>query len=142
VVKLVNGDAGVAAAESGAHVGVNQTALDPVPILIAVDSPLQPIRVIADVVLFIPSIRQNLAGAAVRDGEREDGEAEAEENEEEHGAEVEPEEAGDAAASADETGDGDEHEEDAEDDDWLVEETLALGGCIFPEPDPGGEDGD
>lgn len=93
-------------------------------------------------VLLIPSIRQNLAGAAVSDGECEDGEAEPEEYKEEHGAEVEPEEAGDAATSADEAGDGDEHEEDPEDDDWLVEETLALGGGIFAEPEPGGENGD
>lgn len=142
LVELFNVDASVASAETGAHVGVDQAALDPIPILSIADSFLQPVRVITDAVLLIPSIGQNLSGAAVGDGEGEDGEAEPEEYEEEHGAKVEPEEARDAAASADETGDGDEHEEDSENDDWFVEETLALGGCIFAEPDSGGEDGD
>lgn len=93
-------------------------------------------------ILLIPSIRQNLAGAAVGDGEGEDGETETEEYEEEHSEEVKPEETRDTTASSDESGNRDEHEEDPENDDWFVEETLALGGCIFAEPDPGGENWD
>lgn len=90
-------------------------------------------------ILFIPSIWYNLAGAAVSDGECEDCEAEAKENEKEHSEEVKPEKARDTATSTDESGDWDEHEEDSEYDDWFVEETFAFGGCIFAEPDPGGE---
>lgn len=88
LVELFNADASVSTAESGAHVGVDQAALDPIPVLSIADSFLQPVRVIPDAVLLIPSVGQNLSGAAVGDGEGEDGEAEPEEYEEEHGAEV------------------------------------------------------
>lgn len=142
LVKLGNGDGSVATAKSGTHVRVNQTALDPIPILNIGDSFLQPIRVIADVILSIPSIRQNLSGAAICDGESEDGEAETEEYEEEHCAEVKPEKTRDTAASSHESCNGDEHEKDSENDHWFVEETLTLGRCIFAEPDPGGENWD
>jgi len=104
-VEIFNVNAGITSTISGANVRVHQTTPDPFPILSIVDTFLQPIRVIGDMILFIPSIRYNLTGAAVCDCESEDCETEAEENEEEHSEEVKPEEARDTATSTDESGD-------------------------------------
>lgn len=142
LVEVFNVNAGITSAVSGANVGVHQTTPDPFPIFSIGDTFLQPIGVIADMILLIPSIGYNLAGATVSDGECEDCERESEENEKEHREQVKPEEARDTATSADETCDRDEHKEDSENHDWFVEETFALGSCIFAEPDPGGENWD
>lgn len=90
LVELVDGYTSVATTESGTHVGVNQAAPDPVPILSIANSLLQPVRVITYTVLLIPSIRQNLTGAAVRDHEGKDGKTEPEEYEKEHSEKVKP----------------------------------------------------
>ena len=47
----------------------------------------------------------------------------------EHYEEVEPKEAGDAAAGAGEASEGDDHEEDANGDDGSIEELVAVGGA-------------
>ena len=90
LVKLIDGDTGVATTESRTHVGVNQAAHDPVPILSIANSLLEPVRVITYTVLLIPSIRQNLTGAAVGDDKGEDGKTEPEEYEKEHSEKVKP----------------------------------------------------
>ena len=67
-----------------------QAALDPVPRLSVVDPFLQPVGVIPEPVLLVPSTRKGFTGTLVGDNEGEDGEGEDEDNEEEHGKEVEP----------------------------------------------------
>lgn len=98
--------------------------------------------VIPKLVRLIPSAGNHLAGALISDGKGEDGETEQEDDEDEHDEKVEPEEPGHAAARADEACEWDHHEEDAEGDDWALEELFAFCGGLAGEPDSGAEDWD
>jgi hypothetical protein len=109
-----------------ADLGVLEAAPDPVPVLAVLHPLLQPVGVVAEPVLLVPSAGDGLAGALVGDDEGEDGEAEEDDDEDEHGDEVEPEEAVDAAAGADEAREGDEEEEHPERDHRRREVALAL----------------
>lgn len=119
-----------------------QATTDPVPRLSVINLLLQPIRVIPKPILFIPSIRNNFTSALVGNDESENGEGEEKNDEDKHDEEVEPEEPRHAAARADEAGEWDEHEEDAERDDGLLQPPLALGGALLAQPHSGHQDRD
>jgi len=73
-----------------AEFAVNQTTVNPIPILRIGDSFLRPVRVVAELVLLVSSVTEGFASAFVGDDEGEDGEAEEDEDEYEHDEKVEP----------------------------------------------------
>jgi len=121
----------------GANFSIDQATLDLIPVLIISHSLLQPVGVITETVLLVPSLRHHFAGAFVGDNESEDGEAEEDEDQDEHDEQVDPEEPCHAAARADQPRQGDQHEEHAEDDDGHVQKPVTLGSPLVFEPDPG-----
>lgn len=82
------------------------------------------------------------SGAFIRHRERKYSETEQQDNEQEHDEQVRPEKPRHATTRADDAGDGDEHEEDADGDDWLLQEALAFSCALAGKPDSGDEDGD
>lgn len=128
--------------ESGAELPRLKTTLNSVPGLSVVHSLLQPVRVIAEPILLIPSVGQRFACAFVGDNEGKDGEGEDENDEQEHDQQVDPEKPSDAAARADEPSQRHQQKEDAEHDHRLLEPSLAVGIGLPAEPNAGDQNGD
>lgn len=84
LVELLHGITGESLVEFTADLAVDQAALDSVPVFAAVHAILEPVGVIAEPVLLVASVGQDLTGAFVGDGEDEDGEDEEEDDEDEH----------------------------------------------------------
>lgn len=99
-----------------AHLPVLETAPDPPPVVVIIHPPQEPMRVVAEPILLVPSPGDDRPRALVGDDEGEHGEAEEEEDEHEHDEEVDPEEAVVAAACPGDPGDGDEEDEHAKGD--------------------------
>lgn len=125
-----------------ANFAINQTTPNTIPVLRVINSFLQPVRVITQLILLIPTITHNFPGTFVGDNEGEDSEAEEYKYEQEHDDEVDPQQPIDAATGADEACEGDDQEEDAECYDGLFEVFFAVGGGFVCEPDAATEDGD
>lgn len=139
-IELVDGVIKILLVKIGADLAINETALDFFPVLAVVNPILEPIGVIAELVLLVALAGDGVAGAFVGDDEGEDSEGEEDDDEKEHDEEVEPEEPGDAAAGADEAGEGDDHQENAEDDHRLLQKLLADAVALPAQPDSGAED--
>ena len=90
--------------EFGAKFPRLEATPNPVPRVGVVHSLLQPVGVIPEPVLLIPSIGKGLTSTFVGDNEGEDGERKGEKDEQEHDQEVEPEEPRDTTTCANETG--------------------------------------
>lgn len=109
--------AGVAVAEAGADGG---------PVLRVGDAVPEPAVVVGELVLEEAPVHDDLAVAAVGDGEGEDDEEEERDDDEEHGEEVEPEQPGLAVAGAREARQGDHHDGQPDDDDGPLQEADAV----------------
>lgn len=108
------------------NLAVNETTPNLIPVLVAVHTFLQPVRVISKSILFIPSPRNLLACAFVSNDKGENRYGEDEENQEEHDKEVSPEKPCDSATGTNQTSDCYNHEENSESDHGFVQETLTL----------------
>lgn len=142
LIQLRDGIVEILVPKRRADLAINKATLDLIPVLGAVDPLLQPVRIVPKPVLLVPFLGKHFAGAFVGDGEGEDGESEQDDDEEEHDEEVDPEEPRDSAAGADEAGERDQHEENAENDDGLVQKLLALGAALLAQPHSGYDDRD
>jgi hypothetical protein len=145
--RLRHEHAGVGVARQSPHAGtgvaVAEAGADGGPVLGVGDALAEPAAVVGELVLEEPAVHDDLAVAAVGDGEGEDDEEEEREDDEEHGEEVEAEEPGLAVAGAGEAHEGDDHEDEPHDDDGPLQEADAVGG-VGPgrQPDAAAQDGD
>lgn len=108
-IELLNGIIKILIIKAWTNFAVDQTTLNLVPILSIIHSLLQPVWVISQSVLLIPSSGQGLTGSFVGHDEGHDGEAKQDHNQQEHHNQVDPQEPGDSAARAYEAGQGDDH---------------------------------
>lgn len=86
--------------EIGTNFTISQTAFNLIPVLVIINSFLQPVWVISKSVFFITSPGQYLSRTFIRHYKSEDGEDNAEDDEEEHDDQVEPEQPSHATARA------------------------------------------
>jgi hypothetical protein len=131
------------APHAGAGVAVAEAGADGGPVLRVGDAVAEPSAVVGELVLGEAAAHDDLAGAAVGDGEGEDDEEEEREDDEEHGEEVEAEQPGLAVAGAGEAHEGDDHEDEPHHDDGPLQEADAVGG-VGPrrQPDAAAKDRD
>lgn len=138
-IELLNAFIKMLISELRANLAINQAAPDLIPILSAIHSLLQPVRVITQSVLFITSSGHNFTRPFVRHNESEDCEAKEEHNQQEHYHQVQPKQPRDSTTRANQTGQGDDHQEDAENDDGFVEKLLTFRHPLIRQPDSGPE---
>lgn len=103
---------------------------------------MEPSGIITQFVLSVPFVTNNLSCRLVRDNERKDGENEEQQNEEEHDNKIQTEQACDSATGTHKTSDGDEKDEDAQNDDRRLQETVAIAAVLLGKPNTCSDDGD
>lgn len=141
-IELLNGVVHILVSKTATNLTIMQATLNLVPILGIANPLLQPIGVITEPVLLIPTIGHGLPSTLVGNSKDKDGKDEEKNYEEEHDQKVEPEEPRNTATSSDQASYGDHHEKNAECDDGFVEPTLARGVGLSAQPYPSTEDWD
>lgn len=116
-----------------AYSRVHQTTLDVVPVSLVDDIVLQQCGELRNSVL-----RRNLALAAISDDEREDGEEDEQHDDEERDDEVGVEGDIDAAERAHDSKHGDDEDEEAAEQERVLQHLLAVGAVGAVEVDVGG----
>jgi hypothetical protein len=123
---IVEGGFGfVLGVQSAADFGIGDAALDLGPVGGVVDALLEPVGVVAELVLLVAFARDRIPRAGVGDHEREDGEAEEEHDEEEHDEQVDQEQEALVAPRADHAGQRHQQDEHAQRDDRVLQKPHA-----------------